>query len=226
MQTLADAALGELETAERIPAPFPLWLIETGHQPRPALLQCLSAAEHERAERFAHAALRHRYQAAHCALRLLVETITGIPAAAQTYLPGEHGKPVLVDAPAVHCSLSYSGDFALVGVDGAREIGVDLEVVQPIADAAGLASMYYTRREIAQLAGISPEEAGPAFLTVWVRKEACSKALGKGLTISPASYECGVGCGIRSVLIEQEVVESEVLNPKGGLLAAWARRGR
>jgi hypothetical protein len=31
---------------------------------------------------------------------------------------------------------------------------------------------------------------------------------------------------LRDVLIENQIVESNVLDPKGGLLASWARKGR
>lgn len=210
--------------AERIAAPFPLWLIDTRPQPATALLRVLSLSEHERADRFVHAALRRRYQSAHAALRLLVEACCGIEAARQIYLPGAYGKPVLEDAQDIDCNISYSGDHALVALAMGTEIGVDLEVVRPIEDSIELAAMYYTEREIAQIAGQPASDH--AFLTVWVRKEACSKALGKGLSIAPASFECGVGCGTRNVFIESEIVESNVLNPKGVLLASWAMKGR
>jgi 4'-phosphopantetheinyl transferase len=227
MGPTADAALlARGFCAERIEAPFPLWLVNAGMPPRTAILDTLSSAEHERADRFVHDALRRRYQTAHGALRTVVEAVSGVGARRQTYLPGVFGKPILQEAPDVQCSISYSGEFALVALAIGVEIGVDLERVRPIDGSVQLASMYYTDVEMAQLAGQSAEVTDHAFLTVWVRKEACSKALGKGLSIPPASFECGVGCGLRDVLIENQIVESNVLDPKGGLLASWARKGR
>ncbi|HUD27821.1 MAG TPA: 4'-phosphopantetheinyl transferase superfamily protein [Novosphingobium sp.] len=227
MEDRASAALDARGfRGRRLDAPFPVWLVAADARPGEALLDGLGAAEHERADRYARQSLRDRYLTAHCALRTVVEAASGIPPALQTYLPGAYGKPLLQEAPELHCSISYGGQFALVALAMGVEIGVDLEVVRPIEDTVQLAAMYYTRDEIAQLARRSAGEADHAFLTVWVRKEACSKALGKGLSIPPASFECGVGCGVRDVLIENEIVESNVLDPKGGLLASWAWKGR
>ncbi|MEE4453640.1 4'-phosphopantetheinyl transferase family protein [Novosphingobium resinovorum] len=216
--------------AERLEAPFALWLVRAGQEgDRRALAACLGPAERARAERFGPERLAHRYRAAHAALRLLVQARFGIDAGRQDYGANAHGKPFLRGAPEVQCNISYSGDFALVAVGTGRQIGIDLERVRPVADAAQLAFAHYTDREIAGLAAHAGAGAAAAldraFLTVWVRKEACSKALGKGLSIPPSSFECGLGCGLRNVLIEGEIVESVVSDPKGGLLMSWARRG-
>lgn len=209
----------------RIAAPFPIWLIDVKGPPHRSILQVLSPDEHDRAGRFTRDSLRHRYQAAHGALRMIVECATGIAARRQTYLPDGHGKPILQEAAHVDCSISYSGPFALVAWASGARIGVDLEVERTIGDSPELAAMYYTEDEVADLARRTAGKPDHAFLTVWVRKEACSKALGKGLSIPPASFECGVGCGERDVFIENEIVRSSVLNPKDGLLASWAYKG-
>ncbi|WP_285020182.1 4'-phosphopantetheinyl transferase superfamily protein [Novosphingobium sp. fls2-241-R2A-195] len=211
---------------ERIAAPFVLWLVRPDTGDQAAVSALLSDAEAERAGRFRIDALARRYRAAHGALRLLVEAEFGIAAARQRYGANEFGKPHLLDEPDVQCNVSYSGDFAMVALARGVEIGIDLERVRPVDDAAGLAAMYYTDRELMQLNEGPGAFSDHEFLTVWVRKEACSKALGRGLSIAPSSFECGVGCGPRNVLVDGEVVESDVVDPKGGVLMSWAVRGQ
>jgi len=211
---------------ERIAAPFPLWLVSAREGSQSAVANLLSDEETQRAARFTVDDLARRYRAAHGAMRLLVEAGFGISARRQRYGLNDYGKPHLLDMQHVQCSMSYTGGHALVALAMDAEIGIDIEQVRAIDDTAGLASMYYTDREVAQLGGRSAVMGDHAFLTVWVRKEACSKALGRGLSIAPSSFECGVGCGLRNVFIEGEVVESDVVDPKGGLLMSWARRGQ
>ncbi|MFT4055718.1 MAG: 4'-phosphopantetheinyl transferase superfamily protein [Novosphingobium sp.] len=211
---------------ERIAAPFALWLVRADGGDQSALSALLSDEERERAARFRIDALALRYRAAHGALRLLVEAEFGIAAVRQRYDTNDFGKPHLLDMPHVQCNVSYSGEFAMVALAQGMEIGIDLERVRSIDDAAGLAAMYYTDRELMQLSERPDGLSDHAFLTVWVRKEACSKALGRGLSIAPSSFECGVGCGPRNVLVDGEVVESDVVDPKGGLLMSWAMRGQ
>jgi len=99
------------------------------------------------------------------------------------------GKPVLappgdrdaVDhSPAVHFSLSYTGDEALL-VLAQRPVGVDIERVIP-DDMVQVARHVYTEEECARLRGAQPEQA---FLDVWTAKEAVLKFLGTGFRVEP-----------------------------------------
>ncbi|TCM20813.1 4'-phosphopantetheinyl transferase [Novosphingobium sp. PhB165] len=227
----ADRALRGFGLAmEPITAPFPLWLLSVPDIVDPRLAASLSDAERERAGRFLREPLRRRYIAAHGALRVLGECYFGVAAADQRYDPNDLGKPYLSGVPGAQCSISYSGQSALIAWSQEYEIGVDLEVVRPIEDADDLSVLHYTQDEQAGLRG---PECGPgspicdrAFLSVWVRKEACIKALGAGLSIAPSSFDCGVGPGVRSVEIEGQFVECENYDLKDDLMVAWARLRR
>lgn len=210
--------------ASRLAAPFPLWQVSPRDGSQAELAALLGQAERQRAARFAVDSLARRYRAAHGALRLLVEAEFGVPAARQDYTVGAHGKPFLPHVPYIRSNISYSAGRALVAISGERDIGVDIEKVRPIGDALDVAELYYTAREREQMGACPVAEIDRAFLTVWVRKEACSKAISKGLAIAPSSFECGTGCGQRRVYIDGEVVESDVIDPKGGFLVSWALR--
>jgi 4'-phosphopantetheinyl transferase len=138
----------------------------------------LPEAVTQRAARFVRDADRRRYLASQAALR----RSPGVrPAPWRT---GTHGKPALVDGPP-HFNLSRRDGWAVVGVSGTHELGVDIETLRPIDDAPALAQLHFTPREREAMT------AAPGFLRVWTRKEACMKATGLGLSLAPASFECG-----------------------------------
>lgn len=207
----------------QLSAPFWLWRIEVPRLIDPVVLACLSAQERVRAARFASAPLARRYAVAHGALRLLGERCFGVPAAHQRYVHNAYGKPILANLPQARCSLSYSGTNVLAAWSLDHEIGVDLECARPIADAADLADLHCTVRERQRLPRPGAAGYDRAFLALWVRKEACVKALGRGLGIAPSSFECDIDPGKTIVHIHGSLVESHVCNLKDDLLVAWAR---
>jgi 4'-phosphopantetheinyl transferase len=207
------------------PPALPLWLVDARHPPRPSALALLSGAERDRAGRFRTRPLRDRYIAAHAALRLLGEHRYGIPASQQRWEAGALGKPRLADVPGAQCSLSYTATSALVGWAEGGEIGVDIEANRRIADAPELMRVYYTPAEQAERDRLEPggRAFARAFLTVWVRKEACVKALGEGLSIPLDTVHCGTGSNDTPVQVGESLLDTGVIEPPGELLVAWAR---
>ncbi len=163
----------------------------------------LSAAERDRANRFVFERDRRRYLAAHAGLRELLAARTGVPAAALVFEEGPFGKPALAGQ---HCSfnMSHSEDVALVALAdaGVGEIGVDVEMLRAMPDAAALARQNFSASENAELAALPSGDQSLAFLLGWTRKEACLKAIGSGLSIAPNIFTAGLGLGPRSVLID------------------------
>ena len=111
------------------------------------------------------------------------------------WLAGANGKPHLAD-PKAHFNLSRRDGVAAVGLSATHELGVDVETLRPIEDAQELARLHFTPRERAGVVGDSD------FLRVWTRKEACMKATGLGLSLTPSSFECGAEAAPRQLRIE------------------------
>ena len=149
-----------------------------------ALRRTLSAEERHREERFRFQADRVRYTAAHGLLREILARYLGVPAIALEFVQGEHGKPALIAprcAGRLRFNLSHSEDLALVAVALDREVGVDLESLVQQVEAVEIASQFFAAREALALGRISADRRGVAFLRMWTRKEALSKAIGIGL---------------------------------------------
>jgi len=210
----------------RLPAPFGLWRMSISpdgdRRAEARLMACLSVEERARAARFRNDILARRYGIAHAALRIIGERCFGIPAASQCYEPNAHGKPLLRNLPEARCSLSYSGNSMLIAWSLDHEIGVDLERVRPIADAADLAELHCTASERQRLPKPGSTGYDQAFLALWVRKEACVKALGRGLDIPPSSFDCDVDPKA-FVEIGGSFIESYIYDLKDDLLVSWAR---
>ena len=176
-----------------------LWLAELDSATAQLASNWLSPSEMARAAKFVFQRDVGRYQAAHVHLRQLLWERWRIPAGAEFEI-GMHGKPQL-PSTAHGFNLSHSEARALIGLSTHEHIGVDIEVLRPIADLLPLAERTFTPRERQGLHSLGAAAADAAFLTVWTRKEACLKALGSGLAIEPSSFEVGVTHAAESVSI-------------------------
>lgn len=176
-----------------------LWRADLDSAPTPAAVACLSDDEWERARRFVFARDRHRFVAAHAALRSTLAQQTGIPGALLDFTLGAFGKPVLIEPAGLHFNLSHSQSVALIAISDGAEIGVDVELLRPMPDAAALAADYFTAAEQRALASLPAEQRDRAFLVGWTCKEACLKAVGTGLGIDTRSFEAGLEEDAREV---------------------------
>ena len=179
-----------------------LWRVDLDAVAAPEAAACLSNEEWERAHRFVFARDRHRFIAAHAALRSTLSASTGIPGAFLDFTLGANGKPALVDPPDVHFNLSHSQSVGLIAIGGKDQIGVDVEVLRHMSDVDAMAAAYFTPAEQQALEAAPPGERDRAFLRCWTRKEACLKAVGTGLGgIDTRSFEAGLGGDPREVRI-------------------------
>ncbi len=174
-----------------------------------------TAAEQQRAARFVRANDGRRYLAAHAALRHLLGTH-------EVGSAGANGKPALASPPP-HFNLSRRGGTALIGLSDTHEIGVDVEPLQPMADADELAQLHFTPRE---RDAVAREHGARGFLRCWTRKEACMKATGLGLSLPPSAFECGADAALSRVQVTTAQRRWTLLvhSPQAGddLVASWA----
>ena len=96
--------------------------------------------------------------------------------------PGRQGKPYLHGNPC-YFSLSHSSSAVLCALSD-RELGADIQILSPANDR--LMRRFYTpdEREYA----LSSLDTAAAFTEIWCKKESCSKADGRGLSILLSSF--------------------------------------
>ena len=189
----------------------------------------LSAEERGRAGRFVRGEDRDRFLASHAALRFVLGRILARPPRDLDFEAGPAGKPELAppSAGVLHFNLSHSGTRALVGVSTEGAIGVDVEALRPMPDAARVARSFFARDEADALATVPSAVREAAFMALWTRKEAVVKALGAGLSVPLKRFSVSLPPGPAAILSADGLLDPaaftlEHLEPGPGTVGAVA----
>lgn len=149
-------------------------------QLRPAHATLLTGTESDRRDRMRLHADRDRFTLGAVLLRGATARLTGldprdVPVDRRCEQCGRpHGRPRLPGS-GLEASVAHSGDLVAVAIAAAGRVGVDVEHVAALPDAALLASVC-TDAERVQVR--TPTD----FAAYWTRKEAVLKATGEGLS--------------------------------------------
>jgi 4'-phosphopantetheinyl transferase len=141
----------------------------------------LPTPERERAASFLREEPGRRWVAARWALRRVLENYLEEPAAGIELELGGNGKPHLRNGDGIEFNLSHSNGLALVAVAEGREVGVDVELIEPNRDLVALAKRALGPDDVAAVRAASESERPAAFYAAWTRHEARLKCLGTGL---------------------------------------------
>jgi 4'-phosphopantetheinyl transferase len=169
---------------------------------------CVPMEERVRAARFRMANDRTLYLAARATLRMVLGRIFLVDGVHVPLHYSNAGKPLVRNGPSF--SISHSGGVALIGLAWGTEIGVDVEVMRPLPDLQSLAASCLAATELGDLRRIDcTDRRAVQLLSIWVRKEAISKALGLGLALPFDSFSCRDGEG------------PMVIGQEGAAVAQW-----
>jgi 4'-phosphopantetheinyl transferase len=149
------------------------------------LARTLNADERARSERFYFEQDRVRFIAGRGLLRTILGYYSGIEPGDLQFCYSSHGKPSLAETfkgSRIRFNLAHAHGFALYAVTFDREIGVDLEYIKPIAEAARIVHRFFSDQENTAFHTFTSDEKLEAFFRYWTCKEAYLKACGEGLT--------------------------------------------
>lgn len=199
----------------------------------------LSADELERASRFRFQEDRLRFVTGRGLARELVGSAIGVEPALVPIAADMHGRPVVLtarDMEPVTFSVSHAGDLVLVALSRDCEIGVDVERERADLPLLELAVTAFASGEHAALAALPDVELRAAFFALWTRREALTKALGRGLKLPAESVQVSASLiDVPRVMrlpdghgAEGEWTLRDLCLPDGysGALAVRARNGR
>ncbi|WP_341988590.1 4'-phosphopantetheinyl transferase superfamily protein [Azorhizobium sp. AG788] len=202
----ADGARGGLESGVPDPAPAPAavtplppdtvsvrWLVPAQIPPDawPVLTACLDDGERARSARFHFAADREAYIAAHALTRGMLSAHAPRAPQAWRFAPTAHGRPEIArafDDPLLRFNLSHSRGLVAVAVTERRDVGIDVEAVDPSRLSLDLAAATFAPAEVAYVRGLSPAQRPEALFALWTLKEAYIKAVGQGLSLPLDSF--------------------------------------
>jgi 4'-phosphopantetheinyl transferase len=173
-----------------------VWDLDAVPQPDTARRFVLSANERARADRLRSLRLRRRFEARCLLVRHVLGPLVGVSPEALAFETTANGKPRLVlpgraaaggRGAALDFNLSHSENVLVLAVALDRQVGVDIEVVQPGVDVLAVAEAQFTAAELAWLRALPPEQQRPAFYRLWTRNEAISKVSGQGIASPPVA---------------------------------------
>jgi 4'-phosphopantetheinyl transferase len=138
----------------------------------------------------------------------------GVTAGAVEVTYGSHGQPRLANAGGLTFSASHSGRVGLLAVTRGREIGVDVERVEPARALGPIADHHFAVDEAAELRALPDDRRIERFFELWTGKEAYAKALGVGFAMPLARLRAPGGWSLHA------------LDPVPGYAGAVCVRGR
>ena len=149
----------------------------------------LTDDERARAERFRLERDRRRFIAARGMLRGILGCCLRCDPRELRFHLGPHGKPVLAvpGGTGVGFNLSHSDGLMLCAVSVGRELGVDIERIQPALEVEALLE-HFSPREVAALRALPAGVRHQGFYACWTTKEAYVKARGGGLSIPLSGF--------------------------------------
>jgi 4'-phosphopantetheinyl transferase len=161
----------------------------------------LSAAERVRASSYARPPDGERFLARRLALRQTLGRYPGFPAAALQLTEAASGKPTVAGNRLVDLRFnqSGSGDLVLIVVAVGREVGIDVERLDPGVPVEEMARRFFTPREAGEISERRADRRRSAFFLRWAIREAAAKAVGVGMSAPPAAFEVDSRC--RTVVV-------------------------
>ncbi|BCB26668.1 hypothetical protein SKTS_15540 [Sulfurimicrobium lacus] len=115
------------------------------------------------------------------ARQVLRETLGGLlslPAEQVALFEGPYGPRLEGAASDIRVSLSYAGEWALIGLSTGRALGVDIVRIDSLPEVAALARDFLPAAACHAVLAAPLEERDACFAQAWAEMEACSKCLG------------------------------------------------
>jgi phosphopantetheine--protein transferase-like protein len=188
----------------------------------------LAPDELRRAARLRRDGDRRHFVAARAALRGLLGRYLDEDPRRVELSYGRWGKPAVGMATDLRFNLSHSGGLALIAVARGREVGVDIERLDPALRVEALVGVTMTPQERGELWSLPPSGRHRALLARWTVKEACAKAYGAGLRLAPERLGVEVptdGATWQTVLENGMRLAVQTLEVAPGYVAALAVEG-
>ena len=171
----------------------------------------LSAAERERAGRFAFGRDARRFIVGRGRLRQLLGARLGVRPESVELVYGARGKPALANSGrnSLRFNLSHRDDLAVYALSWGCDVGIDVEAIRPLPDADAVAARFFSRPEHAAYRALEPRDRPLGFFQCWTRKEAFIKALGDGLSHPLDSFDVSLAPGAPAEFLRVEAVPGD-----------------
>lgn len=145
------------------------------------LFETLSLDEKLRSSKFHFSKDRDRYVVARGKLRKIISEYLNIDAGQVAFSYNRYGKPFCEkQSGSLQFNISHSKEMALVAVTSGANVGIDIEFINHDIDVMKLAQKAFSQLDASILENLPVDLRNNAFFKGWTRKEAYTKAVGKG----------------------------------------------
>ncbi len=171
-----------------------VWKVDLERDPRDldSFFQLLSDDEKVRANKYVFARDRGHFIAGRGMLRKIIGGYLDKSPDEIKFSIRHYGKPDLTgEASDLRFNVSHSRGIAVIAVSLKREIGVDIEFVDPDFDVFSVAKNIFSAEEILRIEALPLNLQTATFFAGWTRKEAFLKAMGDGLS-SPEELQTAI----------------------------------
>jgi len=211
-----------------------VWRVSLAQTPSclQSLQQTFSTDERTKAEAFRFPKDRSQFIVSRGALRAILSRYLNLNPRILCFAYNPYGKPSLIAAQGgntLRFNLSHSRGMALIAITKNREIGVDIEGINPKFSYLEIAEKFFSPLENSVLRSLPDHLQPTAFFTCWTRKEAYIKAVGKGLSIPLNRFDVSLAPGEPAALLNVEENPEEAsrwslieLIPSSDMVAAIA----
>jgi 4'-phosphopantetheinyl transferase len=135
---------------------------------------------------------RKRYIASRYMLRSLLGRYTGRNPAELEFTTNSYNKPFLKDSE-LQFNLTHSGNIIIIVIGYIKELGIDVEHIEPTIQIFPVIKKVFSPIEILELMANKQAQLLREFYVSWTKKEAYVKAKGKGLSIPLKSFAVASG---------------------------------
>lgn len=166
-----------------------LWkaILDVGAVQLSAFERTLSSEELARAARFLSQIHRDHFVASRGILRSILAHYLDKNPYELLFQYGRYGKPALEQTASegtdIRFNVAHSAGLLLIVVSVGRELGVDLEKIQPAFLNKEIVEEVFSKEEQADYHTVREPMRVKRFFDAWTRKEAFLKALGVGLSV-------------------------------------------
>lgn len=163
-----------------------VWMLSTNQSAETQLAaeKCLEDGEITQAAKFLRPELRTRFILRRAGMRQVLARYLGLAPGDLRFEYSLLGKPKLASRNEIDLqfNMSHSGEWAAIAVCVGSRIGIDIERVRKVENAAGIVERFYSPEEWLFFSKLSECEKDKVFLKTWTCKEAYIKATGEGLS--------------------------------------------
>ena len=194
----------------------------------------LAMDERIRAAQFVFRGDRERYIVGRGQLRILLGHYLDKPPHTLRFSYNAYGKPDLDDSgtSGLSFNVAHARGLVLYAITQRRHIGIDVEYVSADAAYEEIARRFFSLGEYHALRSLPVTMRRQAFFLCWSRKEAYVKAVGRGLSLAPHTFDVSVDPRLPPALLSAGEAVDEIghwslydLAPGPGYVAALAAQG-